>query len=200
MKRNLKVLYFVILGVLCLYVSTGPATATTFLNAWAGLNSSSTVGNVSGSGSIEFDPNFGNTIDLDMVLTCVTGVSGYCEAEVDYGFNVYGPASVTVEVSGRSTDPGASGTTSLSSSSARWSVSGNSVVMTPFSVGAPLAYAPFSGEFTITLAQGGVLNLEDTSLDFVGGPESEPAPEPGSALLLGAGVVCLAFLRRKIHA
>ena len=74
--------------------------------------------------------------------------------------------------------------------------------MAPFTVNTPgILEGRYNGEFTFSLAPGGDLSVPlGTSLDFNSAalPASD-TPEPGSALLLGAGIACVGFLRYKVH-
>jgi hypothetical protein len=203
MKRNLKLLYFVILGVLCLYVSTGPATAGDIRNVGVGVNEDQTTGTLNWLYGPTYSQPNGSEVDFDFDVTCTTGVEGVCSTEVDFSFIVDGPGSIAAGLNGSTDDPSAYGTAALSSSSEPWgviSVDDYLLSMPSFYVDAPDGTTSFTGDFTINLAEGQTLYVEAGSLDFNLGPEDEGVPEPGSAALLGAGVVFLGFLRRKIRA
>ena len=65
--------------------------------------------------------------------------------------------------------------------------------MTPFYVQIPGGGA-YEGQLDINMTAGTVVDLGDESLDLAIG-----TPEPGSALLLCAGLALVEFLRRKIR-
>ena len=209
MKRNLKLLYFLTLAVLCLYVITVPAGATVssgpyITSAWTSIGSTTGEPSVS-PGSISFDPYHPVLDNVD--VECES--TGGCSADIN--FWIIGmdyptvPLRFDVSLEGFSSDPNAYGAVSIQdpSTSARWlvgAVGNTSLVMDPFH----FTVTPNSGgsweiagTFSIaSLAQGREVQWGDSSLDFDISRDSG-VPEPSSALLFVAGLAAVEFLRRR---
>jgi hypothetical protein len=213
-KRNLKLLYLLTLGALCLYVTTGSAVAVPIPTGPISSTEASLItaeGILNASVGPYFSPSSGTTVDLDLNVSCQAG-GGDCQATVDFDFNVSGPGRLTFELGGTSDDPDATGGLLFPVSAPlpdliltlfrpvlnpTWEVDeGGQLEMTPtpFSVYVPGADR-YYGQFTINLAEGRSLFMAPRSLDVT----FSAVPEPGSALLLGAGIAFVAFLRRKIR-
>ena len=210
--KNLKLLYLLTLCALCLYVATGPAQAGAVVIRNLGVGVVAPVqGNlnwVSGPGWAS--PGYGATVSLGMEAQCVREVA--CVDTVDFSFLVDDGGvfhtPITISLSGTSTDDTATGTVAFYDSQPggetiqNWTTSGVFLLMTPFTVETTgLSFGRYQGEFTFRLAPGGDLNVPlATSLDFTSvPPPTDSTPEPGSALLLGAGIACVGFLRYKVH-
>ena len=197
MKRNLKLLYFLTLGTLCLCLTAGPAGATTVVSGPqiygetiqeepAGGNSTWTTA----PAWEELTP--GTVLKMDGEVSCGAG-GGVCLVQVEFFFGVTGATPITVTLGGTSTDPGANGSVQFPLNIIEsWHVSGGSISMTPFILQIPGSNENY-GELLITLAPGTVVDLGHESLDFI------VEPEPGSALLLCGGLALVEFLRRKIR-
>jgi hypothetical protein len=210
--KNLKLLYFLTLCALCLYVAIGPAQAGTVVIRNLGVQALGPAqGSVSWlSGPGWAIPGFGPAVSLGMEAQCVSEVT--CVDTVDFSFIVddggQGETPITISLSGTSTDHNATGTVAFydlepgGETIQNWISPEGFLLMTPFTVETPgIIEGRYSGEFTFSLAPQGVLNVPLAgSLDFNSAalPASD-TPEPGSALLLGVGIVCVGFLRRKVH-
>jgi len=201
--KNLKVFYFLTLCALCLYVAIGPAQAGTtggaqIINVGAGI--------VNGNGILEWEtpPSWvgGNTDHAALGFQVLCGDNVTCTGAVDFGFNIFQAAQVTISLNGWSSSPDATGTVAFydgNKTTQTWTVAGGALVMSPFTVPVPGSDGAYFGEFTFSMPANSDLNVPiATSLDFTTEPSSS-TPEPGSALLLGAGIAFVGFLRRKVH-
>lgn len=203
MKLNLKFLYFLTLAALCLYVTSGPATAFTFVGPPEIINTGVGDGTSTGDDNTQlnwtgvgWEESFGYTVHLDATATCqlLIAPDPSCAGALGFGFNVFTPGAITISLVGTSSDPFATGTATFDGITEPWSIVDGKVSMTPFTVSVPGSDGIYSGEFDITsLAPGKFVELP---IDVQSG---SPVPEPGSALLLGAGIALVEFLRRKIR-
>ena len=214
--KNLRLLYFLTLCALCLYVAIGPAQAGVVIRNLGVDGVDSAQGSVNWQpGPGWADPGFGPIVRLGMVAQCVSTVT--CVDTVNFSFIVdnggLGETPITISLSGTSTDHSATGTVAFYEifsgdppfsfvTTQNWTSPGGSLLMTPFTVNTPEAIeVRYYGKFTFNLAPQGILNVPLAgSLDFNSAalPASD-TPEPGSVLLLGAGIACVGFLRRKVH-
>ena len=200
MKLTLKFLYLLTLAALCLCVTSVPASAVPvasgtppITNTAVGVGTSTVDGTQLNWTGVAWEESSGYTVNLDATATCqlLIEVDPACAGTLGFSFNISSPAGVKISVIGASDDPTATGTVTFNGTTEGWSVDGDgNVVMTPFSVGVPGSGDPYFGEFTIT-------SLAPN--DYVELPVQASVPEPGSALLLGAGIVLVAFLRRKVR-
>ena len=206
--KNLKLLYFLTLCALCLYVAIGPAQAGVVIrNLGIGVETS-VQGDLSWvSRPAWADIGYGPTARLGFEALC--GPTAPCGATVDFSFIVEGGGQglvpITISLSGSSTDHNATGTVAFYDGAQQiqhWTSPDGFLLMAPFTVNTPSSIErTYNGEFTFSLAPGGDLIVPlGASLNFnsAGLPASD-APEPGSALLLGVGIACVGFLRRKVH-
>ena len=199
MKRSFKLFYSLTLGALCLVLTASPAGATTVGGAEIAYTA---IARVNGSSNLTWttapaweSPGSGSIVKLDGTASCAAGVDG-CWAAILFGVNVNGVTPITVTLGGTSTDPYASGWVDFDATvtgTGLWSVKNGSLSMTPFIVQI-LDPDMYSGDIMIYMAAGTVVDLGGESLDF-----SIGTPEPGSALLLGASLALVAFLRRRIR-
>ena len=204
MKLNLKLLYFLTLGALCLYVASGPASAMSVVGSAPQLinlgivpgTSTGDPGTLLNWTGVAWEELYGYTVHLDATATCqlLIAADPSCAGTVGFSFNAFSPGRITISLVGTSTDPLASGTVAFNGTTEPWSISNGSISMTPFLVSVPGSSGAYFGEFNITsLAPDKYLELPiDVQSD-------SPVPEPGSALLLVAGVGFVEFLRRKIR-
>jgi hypothetical protein len=196
-KRNLKLLYFLTLGTLCLCLSAVPAGATTVVSGpqilGGTIQTFPLVGNATWTTAPAWEPTSGTMLKMDGTLSC-PAEGGECGAWVNFGFTVTGTTPIAVTLGGTSTDRGANGSVSMGLLGIveYWNVSGGSISMTPFILQIPGSNS-YSGELSILMAPGTVVDLGHESLDFT------IEPEPGSALLLCGGLALVEFLRRKIR-
>ena len=202
MKLNLKFLYFLTLAALCLYVTTGPASASSVVGSAPQMVNLS-VGEGTSTGDpatlltwtgVQWEELYGYTVHLDATATCQVAPDPSCAGTVGFSFNVFSPGTITLSLVGTSNDPNATGTLEFNGTTQPWSISGGSISMTPFLVSVPGSFGAYFGQFDITsLAPGKFVELP---IDLQSGSS---VPEPGSALLLGAGIALVEFLRRKIR-
>jgi hypothetical protein len=196
-KRNLKLLYFLTLGALCLCLTAVPAGAVPVVTGPEITDGtiSSIAGDANWTTAPAWNPSSGTVVKLDGEVSCPEG-GGDCSTGVFFSVYVTGATPITVTLGGTSTDPHADGTVSFDAfpSTLRiWYVAGGgSLSMAPFTLQIPDS-AGYSGVLDITLAPGTVVDLGDESLDLT------IEPEPGSAPLLCAGLALVEFLRRKIR-
>ena len=202
MKLNLKLLYFLTLGALCLYVTSGPASATSVVGSAPLLVN---LGIVSGTSTgddgtqldwtgVAWEELYGYTVHLDATATCQGAAGQSCAGTVGFSFAAFSPGRITVSLVGTSDDSGAEGTADLYGTTQPWSISGGNISMTPFLVNVPGSFGAYFGHFDIaSLAAGHSLELP---IDLGSGSS---VPEPGSALLLVGGIGLVEFLRRKIR-
>jgi PEP-CTERM motif len=201
--KNLKLLYFLTLCGLFLYMATGPAQASSVGGGGVQIDNTGWGYGVQ-VGNPVYDPapnwvgSFTPTARFGLDVSC--GVSP-CSGTVDFGFIVYNPALITISLNGWSNDPNATGTVAFYDGEPNgetihdWTVDGGALLMNSFSVRVPGSDGWLGGEFTFNLAANSELRVPNAeSLDF-----TTTAPEPGSALLLGVGIAFVGFLRRKVH-
>jgi hypothetical protein len=195
-KRNLKLLYFLTLGVLCLCLTAVPAGAVTVAGPEI---TDATIMGISGDATWTtapvWNPSSGTVVKLDGDVSCPEG-GGECSTLVYFSVYVTGATPITVTLGGTSTDPDADGTVffyAFPSTLGIWYVArGGSLSMTPFTLQIPGSNF-YPGVLDITLDPGTVVDLGDESLDLT------IEPEPGSAPLLCAGLALVEFLRRRIR-
>ena len=200
MKRNLKLLYFLTLGALCLCLTAVPAGAVTVVSgpqiSGGKIRSYLLDGkNPTWTTAPAWAPSSGTVLKMDGTVSCGAG-GGPCGFEVDFWFTVTGATPLMVTLGGTSTDRGANGTVAFGSPlniDKGWGVSGGSISMTPFILQLPGSNR-YSGVLSILMAPGTVVDLGHESLDLTIG-----TPEPGSAVLLCGGLALVEFLRRKIR-
>ena len=200
MKRNLKLLYFLTLGTLCLCLTPGPAGATTVVSGPQISGETIREDSAGGNSTWTTAPAWeeltpGTVLKMDGTVSCGAG-GGPCGFEVDFWFTVTGATPLMVTLGGTSTDRGANGTVAFGSPlniDKGWGVSGGSISMTPFILQIPGSNR-YSGVLSILMAPGTVVDLGHESLDLTIG-----TPEPGSAVLLCGGLALVEFLRRKIR-
>jgi hypothetical protein len=199
-KWNLKLLYLLSLGALCLLVTTGPAGATVSNSP---MFESALVQDVNAPlmNVMQF-PNFewsasDQEVDLTLQMQC-TGTG--CSADVSFWLLALNTDYITVALNGTSSDTGASGYVEFAGGAEQsWTVDGDGdLVMEPFNV--PVAQGgSINGDFVISeLAPGAYLSMLDP-LDITANSGSA-VPEPASALLLVGGIAFVEFLRRKSRA
>ena len=195
MKRNLKLLYFLTLGTLCLCLTAGPAGATTVVSGpqifGETIQEDSDGGNSTWTTAPAWEPSSGTALKMDGTVSC----GGPCQAWVDFSFGVTGATPIAVTLGGTSTDGLATGFVFFNpplNGVEDWSVVGGNILMTPFIIQIPGSNT-YSGELFITMERGAVVDLGHESLDFT------IEPEPSSALLLCGGLALVEFLRRKIR-
>jgi len=200
-KRNLKLLYFLTLGALCLCLTAVPAGAVTVVSGPELFGDAIVTspfffaGNPTWTTTPAWAPSSGTVLKMDGKVSCGAGGEA-CKAELDFYFTVTGATPITVTLGGASTDPLAHGVVAFNpplNILEDWGVSGGSISMTPFIVQIP-GPNEYSGVLDIFMAPGTVVDLGGESLDFTVG-----TPEPGSALLLCGGLALVEFLRRKIR-
>ena len=209
----IQALYALSLLAMGIYVVTGPALAVPIgctIGSPTIVSTGTTIGCTLGSAFVEsgswnvIDPY---TVALeDVSISCPAGLSGGCSTSLGFHFggeNYFSPFYLFVHLTGTSTDPGANGTASTSSSGyAYWTVSGNNLQMERL----PIPITPDSGghfwvegQFSVySLANGTNIQWGKTSLDF--DRTDDAVPEPASALILVGGLAWLEFLRRKRRA
>ncbi len=205
--RNLKLLYILTLGLLGLYVTTGPAVAVSIGPSLPQIFNAS----ANGIDHVEFFPGVGaanllwngpyfngvsnNEIPPDGSLYLYTtadcdGPAGtFCSAHLPFEFDVSGTGSITLSLIGSSNDNLANGNLSFDGITEPWHVEGGILAMTAFT--AYVNSGHYSGDFAITSLAGG--SYLDLPIVF----EAGAAPEPASALLLIGGFAVVEFLRRK---
>jgi hypothetical protein len=203
--KHLKAFYFLTLCALCLYVAIGPAQAG-ITNPQL-INPGMGIGNTTGNLEWETPLNWvgANTPNAALGFDVECGAASPCTGTVGFDFNIFQAALVTISLSGFS-DNRATGTVAFydgkpgGETTQNWTVSGGALLMTPFTVSVPGSYdGVYSGEFTFNLPAGAELWVPNvTSLDFTTNLPASDTPEPGSALLLGAGIAFVGFLRRKV--
>ena len=197
MKRNLKLLYFLTLGALCLCLTAVPAGAVTVVSgpqiSGGKIRSYLLDGkNPTWTTAPAWAPSSGTVLKMDGTVSCGAG-GGPCGFEVDFWFTVTGATPLMVTLGGTSTDRGANGSVDLDIlEGPSWTVRGGSISMTPFILQIPGSNR-YSGVLSILMAPGTVVDMGGESLDFT------IEPEPGSALLLCGGLALVEFLRRKIR-
>ena len=203
--RNLKLLYILTLGLLCLYVTTGPAVATSAGPPQIRNATANAIGNfqeVPGGYTNLFwnEPYFSGISNNDIIpatnlllftaVTCEGPQGTSCSSHMSFSFDVSGSGTMWLSLIGSSDDGGANGNLSFNGITEPWYVDSGSLVMTPFSL--QVGWGHYSGDFSITsLAAGHSLDLP---IAFETG---SGVPEPASALLLIGGIAVVEFLRRK---
>lgn len=206
MKLNLKFLYFLTLAALAMYVTTGPVSASVAGPPPAPEIFNTGIGNTTSTGdpstlllwnSVAWDQQYGYTLNLSADAQCIllSGPDPSCAGSLGFYFSVFSPGNIAISLVGTSSDPLATGTATFDGVTEPWSIDGDgNVIMAPFSVGVSGADGVYFGQFNITnLAPNQYLELP------VVVESDPPAPEPGSALLLGSGIALVEFLRRKIR-
>ena len=135
MKTNLKLVYFLMLPALCLYVAAGSVQAQdggpTIINA--GASEGLTTGNLNWGYAPGFSPSSGSTVSLGLYVECDEDGLPACSATVDFSFNVFDPAIIAMSLGGSSDDPNAYGTLAFydgepgGETVENWTVSGGSL-------------------------------------------------------------------------
>jgi hypothetical protein len=200
-KWNLKLLYLLSLGALCLWVTAGPVGASVYLVPTIDCDSIGDYGFNDITVVNNDDPQFvrlaPNEVELTLEVQC--GDGGGCSGDVPIwvlGDNV-GYFLVTLD--GASTGS-ASGTMNLGSVTEPWSVGlgGGTIPAVSFDVpGNGLGnYTSLDGDLHISsMAANSILNFMDPPIIT-----GNAIPEPGSMALLIGGIALVEFLRRKSRA